>query len=75
MSKQKSKFLSWFAIVYVATVLVYMSIGSYHKHPIISSSVIFAGSTVFTYGTLCLYRDLKLFGWKWIIQTFKDAFK
>ena len=28
-----------------------------------------------TYGYYAIYRDFKLFGWKWIVSTFKQLWK
>jgi hypothetical protein len=52
-----------------------MYIGDYERHPALAAFFIGALSALTTYGILALYRDVRLFGWAWIWETLKNAFK
>ena len=73
MGRVSSRILEAIMFIYIALVCGWLYINDKSEiNNLLSSIILMTISIFFTYGVYSLYRDIKLFGWKWIIKTFKE---
>ena len=71
---RKSRIIEIAFIIYLClgmSMIYFLDFDRNNNH-FVWSWVCLSVSAGFSYGYYALYRDLKLFGWKWIVHTFKQ---
>ena len=66
-------YLIYICLMFGAT--FFFDVGKEHSSHALLAWVVFSISCGVSYGYYALYRDVKLFGWGWIGDTFKQLFK
>jgi hypothetical protein len=65
-----------FCSVYIAFLLIFTYFGKTHNgSSVMDMLVIFTSSAFFMYGIMAFLRDLKLFGFKWMLTSWRKLFK
>lgn len=76
MERVRSRILEAIMFIYIALVCGWLYINDDDDiNNFFSAIILMTISIFFVYGLYSLYRDLRLFGWKWIINTFKELWK
>lgn len=75
---KRTKIITYLYVLYI--ILMFwatsvLNVGRNNGNHIMLAWVVFSISCGATYGYYSFYRDMKLFGWKWIKDTFKQLLK